>query len=170
MATWNFDPSHSTIGFSVRHMVISKVRGRFTKWTGSIVVEGNKPAAASVEIDAASIDTAEGQRDTHLRSADFFDVENFPLITFQSTRVEQDGSRLVGDLTIRGVTHEIALAVEGGGRGKDPWGNDRIAFEGTTSLNRKEFGLVWNQALEAGGVLVADKIEIHVEIEAIRAA
>ncbi|MDP2315731.1 MAG: YceI family protein [Pseudomonadota bacterium] len=169
MATWNFDPSHSTIGFSVRHMVISKVRGRFTKWSGSLVVEGNQPAAASVEIEVASIDTAEPQRDAHLRSPDFFDAEQFPTITFQSTRVEQGGARLVGNLTIHGVTHEIALEVEGGGRGKDPWGNDRIAFEGSTSVNRKDFGLGWNQVLEAGGVLVGEKIDIHVEIEAIRA-
>jgi polyisoprenoid-binding protein YceI len=170
MATWNFDPSHSTIGFSIRHLVISKVRGRFTKWTGSLVAEGDQPVSATVEIDASSIDTAEPQRDAHLRSPDFFDVANFPTITFQSTGVENGGARLLGQLTIHGVTREIALDVESNGRGKDPWGNDRIAFEGTTSINRKDFGLTWSQALETGGVLVGDKVDITLEVQAIKAA
>lgn len=167
MATWNFDPSHSTVGFSIRHLVISKVRGRFTKWSGTVVVEGDAPVSAEVVIDAASIDTAEAQRDAHLRSPDFFDAERFPTIGFKSTGYS-DG-QLVGDLTIHGVTRPVTLAVESNGRGKDPWGNERIAFEATTSINRKDFGLTWNQALEAGGVLVGEKVDITLEVQAIKA-
>lgn len=168
MATWNIDPAHSTIGFSIRHLVISKVRGRFTKFGGSIVVEGDQPLVAIADIEVASIDTAEAQRDAHLRSADFFDAERFPTLSFRSTRFE--GGRLYGALTIRDVTKEVVLDVEAGGRGKDPWGNERIAFEGTTSLNRKDFGLTWNQALETGGVLVGEKVDVTLEIQAVRAA
>lgn len=168
MTTWNFDPSHSTIGFSIRHMVISKVRGRFTRWSGALVLDGDAPASTSLEIEVASIDTAEAQRDGHLRSADFFDAEAFPTISFRSTRVDADG--LVGELTMHGVTREVTLAVEAGGRMKDPWGNERVGFSATTSINRKDFGLGWNQVLEAGGLLVGEKVDIVIEVEAIKAA
>ncbi len=170
---WKIDPSHSAIGFSVRHMVVSKTRGRFTKWSGEIRFDPQDPAASSVEvtIDPASIDTADAQRDAHLRSADFFDVEKYPSASFRSTKVElqgQDWLRITGDLTIHGVTKQVVLETKYEGSGKDPWGNERAGFIGTTAIDRKDFGLKWNQALEAGGVLVGDKVELTLEVEAIR--
>ena len=174
MSTWNIDTSHSGVHFSVRHMVIAKVRGAFDEFSGTVELDEANPAASkvSVRIDAASIDTREEKRDAHLRSADFFDVENYPELTFTSTKVEKadDGYRVTGDLTIRGVTKEVVLAAESLGAGKDPWGNDRIAFSATTAVNRKDFGLTWNQALETGGVLVGDKIEISLDVQAVKAA
>lgn len=176
MATtiWNIDSAHSGIHFSVRHMVFAKVRGRFADWKGTVKIDPANvgSASAEVEINAASIDTNTADRDTHLRSADFLNVEKFPTIRFKSTRVEGAGSerfKLVGDLTIRGVTREVVLEAEFGGKAKDPWGNDRVAFTGTTSLKRADFGLTWNQALEAGGVLVGDRIDIEVEVQAVAA-
>jgi polyisoprenoid-binding protein YceI len=173
--SWNIDTSHSGVHFAVRHMVIAKVRGAFTRWQGTVKFD---PAAlddakVSVSIDAASIDTREEKRDAHLRSADFFDVENHPTLTFESTKVERvsdEQYRVIGDLTIRGVTKQVVLETEALGTGKDPWGNQRIAFQATTSVNRRDFGLTWNQALEAGGVLVGDKIEISLEVQAIAAS
>lgn len=172
---WNIDTTHSAINFSVRHMVFAKVRGRFGTWTGSLHLDPEDLAKtqAKVEIDAASIDTGVADRDTHLRSADFFDVEQFPVLRFESSKVEQvEGSRyrLIGELSIRDVTREVALEVEYTGKGKDPWGNTRAAFTATTSLNRHDFGLEWNQLLEAGGVLVGERIDIELEIQAIEAA
>ena len=175
MTTWNIDTSHSGAHFSVRHMVISKVRGAFERFTGVIELDEANPAASkvSVSIDATSINTPEPKRDAHLRSADFFDVEKYPELTFVSTKVEKVGDaeyRVTGDLTIHGVTKEVVLDAESLGVNKDPWGNDRIGFAATTSINRKDFGLSWNQALETGGVLVGEKIEISLDVQAVKAA
>ncbi len=176
MATqrWNIDTAHSGVQFSVRHMVISKVRGAFERWQGVIDFDEKEPSASkvSVRIDATSIDTREPKRDEHLRSADFFDVEKYPEITFDSRRVEaleQGRYRVTGDLTIRGTTREVELDAEYLGGGTDPWGNRRIGFQARTSLRRKEFGLSWNQALETGGVLVGDQIEITLDVQAVLA-
>jgi polyisoprenoid-binding protein YceI len=175
MTTWNIDLSHSAVNFTVRHMVVSKVRGAFNRWQGALQFDAENPERSnvSVQIEADSIDTREPKRDAHLRSADFFDVEKYPTLSFESTNVEQvtDKSyRVTGQLTIHGVTREVVLDTENLGGGKDPWGNERIAFEASTSINRKDFGLSWNQALETGGVLVGDKIEIALELQAIKAA
>jgi polyisoprenoid-binding protein YceI len=171
--TWQIDSAHSGIHFSVRHLVIAKVRGQFTRWSGTLnVPEGDfGRATVDVTIDATSIDTGVADRDAHLRSADFFDVASFPELTFRGRRVEPKGGdrfALVGDLTIRGTTREVALDVESAGQTKDPWGNVRAGFAARTAVDRKEFGLTWNQVLEAGGVMVADKVEIEIEVEAVR--
>ncbi|MCA1664317.1 MAG: YceI family protein [Myxococcales bacterium] len=174
MATWSFDPTHSSIGFSVRHLMISKVRGHFNQWGGTFDYDEADPRRSklSVRIEAASIDTRDEKRDAHLRSPDFFDAEKFPELTFESTDIERDGDDFVvaGNLTIHGITRAVQLKVESLGAAKDPWGGYRAGFSASTSVNRKEFGLTWNVALEAGGVVVGDKIEIAIEIEAVRAA
>jgi polyisoprenoid-binding protein YceI len=172
---WNIDAAHSGISFSIRHMVISKVRGRFAKYMGKVELDESDLARSFVEatIDAASIDTGTPQRDDHLRSPDFFDVENFPELRFRSTRIEKlDDARyrLTGELTIRNVTQQIELDVEYGGRRTDPWGNERIGFIATGALDRKDFGLTWNQALEAGGVLVGSRVDIELEVQAVKTA
>ncbi len=172
---WNIDTVHSGINFSVRHMVVSKVRGRFAKFSGELAIDDADLTRSSVNvaIEAASIDTGSTQRDTHLRSADFFDVETFPELRFRSTRIEARGDAryaVVGQLTIRDVTREVSLDVEFGGRARDPWGNERLGFVATASVDRKEFGLRWNQALETGGVLVGDRIDIELELQGVRAA
>jgi len=168
---WKIDTSHSSAGFSVRHMLITKVHGRFARWGGTLSFDEKDLARSrvAIEIDAASIDTNEEKRDAHLRSADFFDAENHPKISFTSKRIEKavNGYRVTGDLTIRGTTREVVADVELEGQGKDPWGNQRIAFAGKTQINRTDFGLKWNQALEAGGVLVGEKVDIVVEVQAI---
>jgi polyisoprenoid-binding protein YceI len=174
MTTYSIDNAHSDISFSVRHMMFAKVRGHFTKWSANLAFDPVKPASSSVEvsIEAASIDTREPQRDGHLRSGDFLDAENFPKITFKSRKVESPASghyTVTGDLAIRGVTREVVLDVEESGRGKDPWGNDRVAFLAKTTINRPDFGLKWNQALEAGGVLVGEKVEIEIDVQAVAA-
>jgi polyisoprenoid-binding protein YceI len=174
-SNWNIDTVHSGINFSVRHMVVSKVRGRFAKFSGELAIDDGDLTRSSVNvaIDAGSIDTGNAQRDTHLRSADFFDVETFPELRFRSTRIEQRGDAryaVVGQLTIRDVTREVSLDVEFGGRARDPWGNERVGFVATASVDRKEFGLRWNQALETGGVLVGDRIDIELELQGVRAA
>lgn len=174
-SNWQVDATHSSIGFSVRHMVISKVHGRFTKWTATLALDESDLTRSSVQvsIDAASIDTGVADRDNHLRSPDFFDVAKFPTVTFQSKKVEVVAPgelKVTGDLTLHGVTKPVALAVEHGGKGKDPWGNTRTGFTARASLNRKEFGLAWNQALETGGVLVSEKVELELELQAIQAA
>ncbi len=171
--TWQIDSAHSGIHFAVRHLVIAKVRGQFSRWTGALAVPDGDFSKATVDvtIDATSIDTGVADRDTHLKSADFFDVASFPELTFRGRRVESKGGDrfgLVGDLTIRGITREVVIDVESAGQTKDPWGNIRAGFAGKTAVDRKEFGLTWNQALEAGGVVVGDKVEIEVEIEAVR--
>lgn len=170
---WEIDSSHSGVHFSVRHMVVAKVRGQFARWTGSILAEDGDlgRASANVVIDASSIDTGVADRDTHLKSPDFFDVANYPEITFESTRVEKESDealRVTGDLTIRGVTREVVLEVEYAGRTKDPWGNERAGFTAKTAIDRKDFGLTWNQLLEAGGVMVGDRIAIEIEVEAVK--
>jgi polyisoprenoid-binding protein YceI len=169
--TWNIDPSHSAVRFTVRHLVIAKVHGVFGKFGGSFVLDPDDLSKSSVEveIDANSIDTKEEKRDAHLRSADFLDAENFKTLTFVSKRVESSGgkvTKVIGDLTIRGTTKEVALEVEDLGRAKDPWGNEKAAFEATTRINRYDFGLKWNAALEAGGVLVGENVDITLEIQA----
>jgi polyisoprenoid-binding protein YceI len=169
--TWQIDTTHSTIGFTVRHMVIAKVHGRFTRFEGAVTLDEGKAVSAEVRIDAASIDTQVEARDNHLRSADFFDVEQYPQIGFRSTRMEAAGGdryRIVGELTMHGVAREVAIDAEYLGRGTDPFGNERIAFSGSTSVDRREFGLNWNAALEAGGVLVGEKIEIGLEVQAVK--
>lgn len=171
--TWQIDPAHTHVEFSVKHMMITSVKGRFTDVTGTIHLDDGKPARSSVEatLKAASVDTRVDQRDTHLRSADFLDVERFPEITFRSTRVEPrgDGHALVtGDLTIHGVTKPITLDVTEEGRTKDPWGGERVGFSATGRLDRREFGLVWNQALETGGLVVGNDVRISIEVEAVR--
>jgi polyisoprenoid-binding protein YceI len=171
---WNFDSAHSSIEFTVRHMLVSKVRGRFTKWSGTFQYDEQNPTASSVEvqIDAASVDTHEPQRDAHLRSGDFFEVEKHPHLTFKSTGVEKKGEgkfALLGDLTIRGVTRPVVLDVELGGRLKDPWGNDRIGFAAKASIDRKDFGVSFNQVLDVGGLALGENVDIAIEIEATRA-
>jgi polyisoprenoid-binding protein YceI len=169
---WDIDVAHSAIQFHVRHMLISKVHGRFAKWTGAIALDAQDLTRSQVEvsIDAASIDTQVADRDAHLRSGDFLDVANHPQLTFRSKRIEQAGQgyRVTGDLTLRGVTKEVVLDAEFAGVGKDPWGNERAGFSAKASLDRREFGLVWNAALEAGGVLVGEKVEITIELEAVK--
>ena len=171
--TWQIDSAHSGIHFAVRHLVIAKVRGQFSRWTGALEVPAGDFGRAKVRvtIDASSIDTGVADRDAHLKSPDFFDVETHPEITFTSDRVEalgDDRYRVVGSLTLRGVTREVALDVEASGIAKDPWGNARAGFSARTSLDRKAFGLTWNQALETGGVMVGDKVEIEIDLEAVR--
>jgi len=167
--TYAIDQAHTTVQFSVRHLMISKVRGRFGNVSGTVAVpEGsNVPTAVDVTIDADSIDTREPQRDAHLRSADFFDVANFPNLTFRSTKISgtQDAIEIEGDLTIHGVTRPVVLHATFEGRGNDPWGNHRIGYEAHTTISRKDFGLTWNQVLEAGGVAVGDEVKIELGVE-----
>jgi polyisoprenoid-binding protein YceI len=176
MATnhWDIDVGHSAIHFWVRHMVISKVHGRFAKWSGAIALDAQDLTRSSVEvrIDAASIDTQVADRDTHLKSPDFLDVARYPELTFRSKRIEKaaGGYRVTGDLTLHGVTKEVTLEAEFAGTGKDPWGNERAGFSAKAALDRREFGLTWNAAVEAGGVLVGEKVEIAIELEAIKKA
>jgi len=175
-SNWNIDAVHSGIGFSIRHMVVSKVRGRFARYSGNLVLDDDgdlTKSAVEATIDVSSIDTGVPQRDTHLRSADFFEVERFPEMKFRSTRIEKvsgERYRVTGDLTVRDITREIVLDVEHGGRAKDPWGNERTGFIATTTLDRKDFGLHWTQLLETGGVLVGDRVDIELEVQAVKAA
>ncbi len=171
--TWSIDPAHSHVGFGIRHLMISTVRGQFTDVKGTVAVDERDPTSAKIDITIAtqSVTTGDEKRDGHLRSPDFFDVERFPTITFRSKRVEgRSGNsfRVLGDLTIRDVTREVVLDVELVGRAKDPWGNDRAAFEASTNINRGDYGLTWNAALEAGGVLVGDEVKISIESELLR--
>ncbi len=174
MATERFtiDSSHSGIHFAVRHMVVAKVRGAFTRFQGTIDLDEADPSTAKVSarIEAASIDTREPKRDEHLRSADFFEVDRYPELVFESTGVEKagDGYRVTGALTLHGVTRTVVLEAELLGGGKDPWGNRRVGFQARTTINRKDFGLHWNAALETGGVLVGEKVEIEIDVEAIK--
>jgi polyisoprenoid-binding protein YceI len=169
---WTIDPNHSTVEFSAKHMMFATVKGRFGSVSGTIDFDPANPTAGSVnvEIDAASVDTRVADRDKHLRSADFFDVENFPKLTFRSTRIEQKDDEFIvyGDLTIRDVTREVALETEFQGVGKSPWGQEVAGFEAKTKINRTDFGLTWNTALESGGVLVGDEIKINIYVEALR--
>lgn len=172
-ATWTLDPVHSSIEFSAKHMVITTVKGRFNKFEVSVNLDEAEPERSSVEarIDAASLDTRNEMRDADLRSPDFLDVEKHPYITFISKRIERRGEGryvLVGDLTIRGVTREVALDTEFSGFVKDPWGNQRAGFAAETTLNRKDFGLTWNMALETGGLLVGDTVKVSIEAELVK--
>lgn len=171
--TWTIDPAHTGVEFSLKHLMISTVRGRFGAVSGTIVLDEANPEASTVtaEIDVTSIDTRQEQRDAHLRSADFFDVETFPSIKFASTRIEALGGgsyKVVGDLTIRDVTREVVLETTDEGRGGDPWGGQRAGFSATTKIDRRDFGLTWNQALETGGVVVGTDIKITLEVEAVK--
>jgi polyisoprenoid-binding protein YceI len=173
--TWTLDPAHSSASFSVKHMMIAKVHGGFEKLSGTLIYDSANPTASQIEvaIDASSINTREAQRDTHLKSADFFDVTQFPTLTFRSTKVEgeNDELKVTGDLTIRGVTKSVILAVEGpSAEMKDPWGNTKIGASATTKIKRKDFGLTWNAALETGGVLVGDDIAITLDVQFLKQA
>jgi polyisoprenoid-binding protein YceI len=171
--TWAIDAAHTSVEFSVRHLMITTVKGRFAGVKGVVITNDDDPAKGEVEvvIDAATIDTREPQRDAHLRSADFFDAETFPTLRFKSRRLaDVAGNRfkLVGDLTIRDVTREVVLDVTAHGRAQDPWGGQRAGFEATTKIKRSDFGLTWNQLLETGGVAVGDEIKIVIDAQVVR--
>lgn len=174
-ATWTIDPAHTEIGFAVRHLMLSTVRGRFGAVTGSVTIDEKAPNSAKVDItiDVTSVDTRQEMRDNHLRSADFFDVATYPTMHFVSRRIEGDVARkfrVLGDLTIKGTTREVALDVTLEGRAIDPWGNDRVGFSATGKFNRADFGLTWNQALETGGVVVGDEVKLSIDVELVRQA
>lgn len=172
--TYTIDPSHTRIGFSTRHAMVTKVRGAFNEVEGSATTGPNlEGASIEVTMQAASIDTRSADRDGHLKSADFFDVETYPTLTFRSTEVtavDGDTLRVTGDLTIKDVTRPVTVDFEFAGAAQDPFGNERIGFEGSTVVNRKDFGLTWNAALETGGVLVSEKVTLEFEISAIKSA
>lgn len=173
---WNVDPTHAEVGFAVRHMMIATVRGRFGAVTGTVTVDEKNPAKSKVDvsIDARSIDTRQEMRDNHLRSPDFFDVDRFPNLHFVSKRIEGDPRngefRVIGDLTIRDVTREVELKATLEGETKDPWGNERAGVSATGKLNRTDFGLHWNQALETGGVVVGDEVKLSIDVELVKQA
>ena len=169
---WEIDPTHSSVGAVARHLVVSKVRGRFTRFTGAVTI-GDTPETSAVEatIDAASIDTAEPKRDAHLRSPDFLDADRYPTLDFRSTAVEQTGPatlRVEGDLIIRGITRPVTLDVAYGGSITDPFGNPKVIFSAETEIDREDWGMTWNAALETGGVLVGKRLKIELEIQAVR--
>lgn len=170
--TWSVDPSHSNVAFVARHLMVTKVRGRFTSVSGTVNVAEN-PLESSVEasVEMASISTGDDGRDVHMKSADFFDVENFPTMTFRSTGLEADSDDFIlrGDLTIKGVTKPVEFELEFDGTGTDPWGNQKAGFSASTEVNRKDWGLEWNVALEAGGVLVSEKVKIQLDIQLAKA-
>jgi len=173
LQTYTVDPSHSRVGFTVRHMGFSKVRGHFEHFEGVVQLDPADLTSLSVEatVQAASITTADPKRDEHLRSADFFEVQAYPTLNFRSTSVDRvSGQRfaLLGELTIHGVTKAVELDAEYLGEGQDPWGGTRLAFEARTTINRKDFGLTWNAVLEAGGLLVSEEVEIALEIQAVQ--
>jgi len=173
LTTWSVDPAHSHVEFAIRHLMISTVKGRFGIVRGTVHSDDADPAkgSAEIEIDVDSIDTREAQRDAHLKSADFFDAATYPKITFRSTRIADvrgDRFTLIGDLTMHGVTREVALDVTSEGRNRDPWGGERAGFTATTKIKRSDFGLTWNQALETGGVLVGDDVKVSLEIELVK--
>ena len=176
-STWNIDASHSLIEFSAKHMMITNVKGRLTDVSGELRIDESHPerSTAAVTFGAGSIDTGAEQRDQHLRSAEFLDVEHFPTVEFRTLRVEgataEPGAefRVVGELTIRGTTREVTLATTFEGRGRDPWGGERVSFSADTKIDRRDFGLTWNAALETGGVLVGNEIKVHIEVQAVHA-
>ena len=174
LVKWDIDSAHSSIDFTVRHMLVSKVRGRFTKWTGKLEIDEQNlsHSRVDVDIDASSVDTHEAQRDAHLRSNDFFGVDQHPRITFKSKRVEEKGSdRLLvtGDLTIRGTTKSVVLDVDGPTAPvKDPWGNQRSAVNATTKINRQDYGVKWNATMDNGGVVVGDDVAITIDAEMVQ--
>ncbi|MBV8052985.1 MAG: YceI family protein [Acidobacteriaceae bacterium] len=174
-STWNLDPAHTSAEFKVKHMMISNVKGNFSKLSGTLVRNEADHTKSRIEavIDASSIETRDPQRDAHLKSADFFDVEKFPTLSFKSTRISTAGEgelAVEGDLTIHGVTRKVTFSVEGPTPpSKDPWGNTRIGVSATTKINRKDFGLTWNAALETGGILVGDEVTITLDVQFVRA-
>ncbi len=175
VSTWTVDPAHSVAEFKVKHMMISNVRGQFTGVSGALTLEETDISKSRIEatIDAASINTAEAQRDAHLKSADFFDVEKFPTLAFRSTAVRSRGEgelAVEGELTIHGVTRPVTFAVEGPTPpAKDPWGKTRIGIAATAKINRKDFGLTWNAALETGGILVGEEVTITLDVQFVKA-
>ena len=168
--TWDIDAAHSTVGFAVKHAMVATTRGKFTAFTGGATIDAENPAASSlwVEIDADSVETGNADRDGHLKSADFFGAEENPKITYKSTSVTIEGDEIhtSGDLTIKGTTAPVDIVWEFNGVAKDPWGNTKAGFDGTATISRKDWGLTWNAALETGGVFVADKVKLVLEIEA----
>ena len=174
VSTWKLDPVHSVVEFKVKHMMISNVKGQFTGVNGVLTLDESDPAKSHVEatIDAATINTRDAQRDTHLKSADFLDVEKYPTLTLTSKSVKRTGAdegTITGDLTIHGVTREVTLQVEGPTPpNKDPWGNTRVGLSATTKISRKEFGLTWNAALETGGLLVGDEVTITLDVQFVK--
>jgi len=174
-STWNIDSDHSSIGFKVRHLMVSNVKGTFGKVQGVVNVDDEDvtKSQVNVTIDTTSIDTGVAKRDTHLRSPEFLDVAKFPTMTFASTKVEKhgmNGLKVTGNLTLHGVTRAVVLDVEGpSGQSKDPWGNYRRGASANTTINRKDFGLTWNKALETGGVVVGDEVNINLEVEMVKA-
>ncbi|MEO6863824.1 MAG: YceI family protein [Gemmatimonadaceae bacterium] len=167
--TWQIDAAHSSVDFLVTHLMISKVRGRFSAISGTVVTDGTTEGSKiEVEIGTSSISTHDDTRDAHLRSPDFFDVEKYPTIRFVSTAIQPKGDgefRVSGDVTIRDVTRPVEMEVTRGGSGRDPWGNDRIGFSATLRIDRRDFGLTWNQVLEAGGVMVSNDVKLTVDVE-----
>ena len=172
--TYVLDPSHTTIGFVTRHAMVTKVRGSFEEYTGTATIDGANPSNSTLAVDikAASVNTRNADRDAHVRSGDFFDTETYPEITFRGTDfvIKGDVVDVTGDLTIKGTTKSITIPFEFQGAAKDPFGNERIGFEGSTVVSREEFGLTWNAALETGGVLVSEKVTLEFDISAIKNA
>lgn len=170
-AVYALDPAHTTVEFVVRHLMITRVRGRFTAFSGQVELapDSDLPLAVTAHIEAGSIDTREEQRDAHLRSADFFDVEKYPELRFESTRVagSPDDFAIEGKLTIHGVTRDVSLAGSFEGRTTDPWGGVRVGYSAHATINRKDYGLTWNAALETGGVVVGDEVRIELNVEAV---
>lgn len=172
--TWNIDPAHSAAEFKVKHMMISNVKGTFSGLKGTLTLNEADPPQSSVEasVDLSTVNTGDAQRDGHLKSADFFDVEKFPQMTFKSTAVKVTGPgehSVTGELTLHGVTKAVTFAVDGpSAPGKDPWGNTKVGLSATTKINRKDFGLGWNSALETGGVLVGEEVTITLEVQFIK--
>ncbi|CAN5567626.1 YceI family protein [soil metagenome] len=170
--TWTIDPTHTTIAFVARHMMLSKVRGTFGEFTADVTI-GDDPleSVVTAEVQMASIDTGNPDRDGHLRTNDFFAIDEFPTMSLRSTDVQRDGDDYVlhTELTVRGVTRPVDFALEFGGIGQDPWGNTRAGFEASATINRKDFGIEWNTALETGGVLVGDKIQIELDVQIVQA-
>jgi polyisoprenoid-binding protein YceI len=168
--TWSIDPVHSEVGFAVRHMMVSKVRGKFTKFSGTLVTAASpQESTVTAEIDLASIDTGAQQRDDHIRSADFFEVETYPTMTYTSSSIRQDGDDFIldGELTLKGVTKSVPLKLELNGFGPDPFGGTRAGFTATGEINRRDFNVNFSAPMQNGGVVVADKISLHLEIEAV---
>lgn len=174
LSSWTIDPSHSNVEFAVRHLMIATVKGRFADFTGTVQLDPQDLTTAKldVSITTASVDTRSADRDNHLRSPDFFDAATWPTLTYVSRKVEKDGDdyRVIGDLTLHGVTREVPLTVALEGQAKDPWGNQRMAFAAKAKISRADFGLKWNQALEAGGMLVGEEVKISIDVELIAAA
>ncbi|MFE2043316.1 YceI family protein [Streptomyces sp. NPDC059477] len=172
---YTLDPAHTTIGFTARHAMVTNVKGKFLDFTGTLHLDGDDPAksTAAIDVKMESVDTGNPDRDGHLKSSDFFKIDEFPTMTFRSTRAEavgDDDYRITGDLSVLGVTKPITIDLEFNGAAKDPFGNERVGFEGKTEIKRSEWGLTWNAALETGGFLVSDKIKLNFDISAIKSA